>query len=293
LSSSKNRFGSSTRATPAGVLKFAPWINRLMGKTLPQYLHALGSRIDSIAQQYPDPANLPAGVARVEDPKRFFDELNARRLAMTPSAFYRQTRPAFFGLVGLIGGSSIQMQLVNKIYGEIMWEVSHMMSVVILNGLIETYANTASIGDLVSGASLSFHAPGLGGSQIEGYGFDLSGAGGNETWFIGTEAFSLVKDLIQSFDASDVESIEDVWNYFEGIANAVNASFEGYERAHTQPSSVYAGGCLLDWSSSCAALIFNGGFPDVNSTRFPAPVIVILHNQNNGSWSSGIYNFVP
>jgi hypothetical protein len=279
--------------TPAGIVKFAPWINRLMGKTLPALVHAVGTRIDSIAQLYPDPTNLPAGVARFEDPKRFFEELNTRRLAMTPSSFYERTRPAFFGLVGLIGGSSLQMQLVNKMYGEIMTEVSEMMSVLILNGLIEAYGNTAFIGDLVSGASLSFHAPGLGGSQIEGYGFDLSGAGGNETWFIGPEAFNLVRTLIQSFDASEVESIEDVWNYFEGIANAVNASFEGYERAHTQPDDVVQGGCLLDWSSSCAALVFNSGFPDVNTTRFPSPVIVIMHNQNNGSWSSGIYNFVP
>ena len=279
--------------TPAGVVKFAPWINRLMGKTLPQHLHALGNRAITIAQQYPDPASLPAGVARLEEPGRFFEELNKRRLASSPAAFYSRTQPAFFGLLGLMGGSSLQMKLVNEIYGPIMTEVSEMIAVLALNGLIETYANTASLGDLVSGASLSFHAPGMGGSHIEGYGLDTTGAGGNETWFIGPEAFDLVKNLIQSFDASDVESIEDVWNYFEGIADAVDASFEGYERAHTQPDAVYPGGCLLDDSSGCAALVFNSGFPDVNSTRFPSPVIVLLHNTNNGSWSSGIFNFVP
>lgn len=279
--------------TPAGVLKFAPWINRLMGKTLPQHLHALTNRVISITEQYPDPVNLPAGVARLENPVRFFDELNTRRLALTPASFYGRTQPAFFGLLGLMGGSSLQMKLVNKMYGEIMTEVSEMIAVLALNGLIEAYGNTASIGDLVSGGSLSFHAPGLGGSHIEGYGFDTTGAGGNETWFIGPEAFDLVKSLIESFDASDVESIQDVWNYFEGIADAVDASFEGYERAHTQPDTIYPGGCLLDWSSGCAALIFNSGFPDVNSTRFPSPVIVLMHNTNNGSWSSGIYNFVP
>jgi hypothetical protein len=174
-----------------------------------------------------------------------------------------------------------------------MREVSEMMAVLALNGLIETYGDTAQIGDLVSGASLSFHAPGLGGSHIEGYGLDTSSAGGNETWFIGPEAFELVTALIQSFDPSDVESIEDVWDYFEGIADAVDASFEGYERAHTQADVIYPGGCLLDDSYSCAALTFNSGFPDVNTTRFPSPVIVILHNTNNGSWSSGIFNFVP
>jgi hypothetical protein len=192
-----------------------------------------------------------------------------------------------------MSGCSLQMKLLNEVYGPIMKEVSEMMAVLALNGLIQNFANTAQIGDLVSGASLSFQAPGLGGSQIEGYGFDTTGAGGNETWFVGPEAFDLVHGLLTSFKPGDMHNIQDVWNYFKGIADAVNATFDGYQRAHTQGDDVYQGGCILDDSSGCTALIFNSGFPDVNSTRFPSPVIVILNNKNNGSWSSGIFNFIP
>lgn len=279
--------------TPAGIVKFAPQLNRLLGETIPLHLHAVTNRAISVAQQYPDPANLPGGVARLQGAEQFFAEINARREVLTPGSFYQQTQPAFFGLLGLMSGCSLQMKLVNEIYGPIMTEVSEMIAVLALNGLIETYGNTAAIGDLVSGASLSFHAPGLGGSQIEGYGFDTTSPSGNETWFIGPEAFDLVSNLIKSFKPEEMDSIQKVWDYFKGIADAVNATFEGYERAHTQADDLYQGGCILDDSFGCTALIFNSGFPDVNSTRFPSPVIVILNNKNNGSWSSGIFNFVP
>jgi hypothetical protein len=71
----------------------------------------------SIAQQYPDPVNLPGGVARLPGASQFFAALKARREALSPGSFYQQTQPAFFGLIGLIGGSSLQMKLVNEIYG--------------------------------------------------------------------------------------------------------------------------------------------------------------------------------
>jgi hypothetical protein len=52
-------------------------------------------------------------------------------------------------------------------------------------------------------------------------------------------------------------------------------------------------GCVLDDSSGCQSLVFGGGFPDVNTTRFPSPVIVLHRNWIAGGWGLGIFNFVP
>ena len=79
----------------------------------------------------------------------------------------------------------------------------------------------------------------------------------------------------------------------KGAQGAGQQAAEAYERAHTQPSSVMTGQCLLDDSPGCMSLVFGGGFPDVNTTRFPSPVIVLMRNMTTGSWSSGIYNIVP
>jgi hypothetical protein len=280
--------------TPRGVVRYAPYINRLMGDAVPMHLHALTNRTISIAQQYPDPANVPVGVARMLGAQQFFLAINANKSVVTPGAFYGQTQPAFFGLLGLMSGMSIQMNLVNELYGEIMWEVSDMIAVLAVNGMLTSYLNAAALGDIVSGASLSFHASGIGGSQIEAYGIDQTDVGGTETWFIGTEAFSAVRDVIENFLAvTDIESPQDLWDFFNDLAEAVGDAQEAYENAHTQPDEVYGGWCILDDSSSCTALVFNSGFPDVTTGRFPAPVIILINNKNNLSWGQGIFNFVP
>ena len=59
----------------------------------------------------------------------FVGDRRARPMAITPGAFYGQTQPAFFFLIGMFGGSSIQMQMIQKMYGEVMHEVDQMIGV--------------------------------------------------------------------------------------------------------------------------------------------------------------------
>lgn len=280
--------------TPHGVVRYAPQINRLMGNIIPAHLHAVTGRVVSVTLQYPDPGNVPPAVARLPGAREYFAGLQTTPQFQTPGGFYGRTRPAFFGLLGLMGGSSLQMKLVNDVYGPIMKEVSQMIAVLAANSLLTAYLDTVSLGDLVSGGSLSFHAPGLGGSAIEGYGFDTTNVAGNDVFFIGPEAFDAAQNLITAFNPGEIESLEDVYDYFSGIIDALEAAGAAYDNAHSQPDGLGVGQCLLDDGGGCTALYYNAaGFPDVNSTRFPSPVIVLLHNMNNGGWSSGIFNFVP
>jgi hypothetical protein len=210
----------------------------------------------------------------------------------------------------MFGGSSIQMQMIQKMYGEVMHEVDQMIGVLVAHSILSAFIPT-SVGELLSGASLSFHAPNLPGSAIEGSGFGTS-ATDNETWFIGPQAFQEVENLVDTVkgafenlqgsveecvDAAsqgqvtfcDLDSVND---FFDAIDGALQAAQAAYDLAHTQPSEV-ASGCILSDGGGCQSLVFNGGFPDVNTTRFPSPVIVLHRNWVTGGWAVGIWNFVP
>ncbi len=277
--------------TPHGIVRYAPQLNRLLTRTIPVYLHAVGNRAISIAQQYPDPPSAPPSVARMPGTLKFFANLE-RMKPVTPGTFYGQTQPAFFGLGGMLGGMSIQMNLVVQIYGPIFNEVAHILGVLVADGIIQSQMQTVGI-DIVSGASLSFHAPGMGGSHIESFVADPTNVGGNETWFLGPEAFKAAQDLIESFDPSDIENLEDLWDFFNGIADAVSGAADAYDNAHTQGDSLIPNGCILNDGGGCVATVFNSGFPDVNTTRFPSPVIVMIENLTTGNWGYGIFNVVP
>jgi beta-lactam-binding protein with PASTA domain len=296
--------------TPHAVVRYASQINTLMTKTVPLHVHATTKRLVTIAQQYPDPASVPAGVARLKGATEYFIALKGEPGFTTPDAFYGRTRPAFFFLISMFGGSSIQMQLIQKMYGEVMHEVDQMIGVLIAHSILSQFIGTG-VGDLLSGASLSFHAPNMPGSAIEGYGFGTS-AGDNETWFIGPQAFQAVEDLVDkvkgAFEALH-DSFEEcvdavssggagfcntdgVDNFFDEIKGALTGAQEAYDLIHTQPSHV-ENGCILNDGGGCQSLVFGSGFPDVNTTRFPSPVIVLHRNWVNGGWGLGIFNFVP
>jgi hypothetical protein len=276
--------------TPRGIVQNASRINRLMGETIPVNMHAMVNRLISIIDKYPDPANVPVGVARMLRPQLFFGGVPAGNGEMpaTPSSFYGQAQPAFFGLAGLMSGMSIQMNLVNRIYGPIMQDVTRMMVLLAANGLLAQYTNTANIFQIITGGSLSFHAPNLPGSSIEGLGFS-SNVAANDVFFVGPNAVSAVEDLLSAFNPGNIDSMQDVFDFFDGIIDALQGAGEAYDEAHKLPSS-FVNFCVFD--DPCTSLIYNSGFPDVNDSFIPSPVIVIVNNMDNGSWSSGIFNFV-
>jgi hypothetical protein len=301
---------SRVTITPYAVVRYGSQINQLMTRTMPLNVHATTNKLISIALQYPDPGAVPSGVARMQGATPFFVAMKGAPQLTTPGAFYGRTQPAFFFLLSMFGGSSIQMQMIQKMYGEVMHEVDQMIGVLIAHGILSHFIGTG-VGDLVSGGSLSFHAPKLPGSHIEGYGFGTL-ASDNETWFIGPEAFQAVEDLVDSVKGAFEDlssSYEDcvshvqngqaafcntdaVSDFFDKIEGAMSAAQEAYDNAHTQPSAV-ENGCILDDSGGCQSLVFGGGFPDVNTTRFPSPVIVLHRHWFAGGWGMGIFNFVP
>jgi hypothetical protein len=83
-----------------------------------------------------------------------------------------------------------------------------------------------------------------------------------------------------------------VSDFFDKIEGAMSAAQAAYDNAHTQPSAAIFG-CVLDDSAGCQSLVFGNGFPDVNTTRFPSPVIVLHRNWLAGGWGLGIFNFIP
>ena len=280
----------AVNVTPYGVVDNAPRLNVLLAQTLPGQLQALSSRINtvlisnSLASAQTTSTEFYAGLATS----------GQDRDALDPEALYRQPQPAFFGLLGLMAGSSLQMNLVNQMYGKIMQEVTRMLVIVAVNSLLQPYANSASMEGIISGGSLSFHAPNLAGSVIEGTGQNIEPKR-NDVYFIGPEAVSAVQGVLSSFDPRGIKSIKDLYKFFDGIVSALQTAGEAYDNAHKLPSEVETGGCLLDFgeSSSCTRLVYDVGFPDVNDTHFPSPVIVLYHNLDTGVWAQGIFNFVP
>ncbi len=104
-----------------------------------------------------------------------------------------------------------------------------------------------------------------------------------------------MQGVLTSFNPSNVKSIKDLYKFFDGIVSALQGAGKAYANAHKLPSDVVTGGCILDFGDnpSCSELYYDIGFPDVNDTRFPSGVIVLYHNLDTGSWSQGIFNFVP
>jgi hypothetical protein len=271
--------------TPHGVVKYATLINQLVANTLPAHLKAVTARVNTVLQG--------AALASVlASPKQFYAAAGQPG-TMGPNNAYLTARPAFFGLLGLFAGCSLQMDLVNRIYGPIMEEVTRMIVIVAANGLLNTYTNIAHMEGIISGASLSFHAPNLPGSVIEGSGTS-DNVSRNDVFFVGPAAVSAVQGVLSAFNPSNIHSLQDVYKFFDGIVNALQSAADAYDQAHKLPNDVVHG-CLLDGgeSFSCTELIYDAGFPDVNDTHFPSPVIVLYHNLDTGFWASGAFNFVP
>jgi len=273
--------------TPHGIVKQQTRLNILLGTTIPDYVNAVANRVNAVLQ-----AN--SLIASAATPA---DLLAATQPAfVSPAQFYGQARPAFFGLFWLLGGSSLQMRLVNEIYGPIMQEVSRMIVIVAANGLLQQFTNIASLEGLITGASQSFHAFNLGGSVIEGFGFNRDDASRNDVFLVGPAAVSALQSALGGLQCkpSNIHSIQDVYNCLKSVVDAVQTIQGGYEQAH-QPADSIQAGCILDFgeSFSCSELVYNSGFKDVNDTHFPSPVLVLVHNMDTGSWASIVVNFVP
>ena len=211
--------------------------------------------------------------------------------------YYADHRPAFFSLAGLSVATQIQMRIVTQFYGPILHDLARSAAILTANSLLQTYANTISLPGIITGASLSFHIFNQPGSVIEVNGANRNLPERSDVFLVGTAAIAAVEDLINAFDPSDVEDLDDVWNFFEGIVDAIQGAGQAFDDANQIADSTSFGACILPGSdSSCVDLVYDSGFGAVNKCSgfvcFPQPVIVLVHNLDTGGWSSGIFNFV-
>jgi hypothetical protein len=283
---------ASLNVTAHGIVRNAPALNNLLANTFPRYLHAVVDRTNAIL--------VAEGLASsTSTPDGFYEQLSQPsevRFAGTngTKAFYEQSRPAFFGLVGLVGGSSLQMNLVNRIYGPLMAEVSRWMVLLVIDDILTDYANFANMIGIRTGGSLSFHAYGIPGSDIE-----MIGAADiplrNDVYLVGPAGLLAAQEFIESFIPSDIESLQDVYDFFEGIKEAADGAVTAAQEANQLPDSV-ENGCLLDIFdefSGCKSLVYDSGFTSVRQPGGLAihPVLVISNNLDTGAWASFLANF--
>ena len=122
-----------------------------------------------------------------------------------------------------------------------MAQVSRMIVILAANALLEEYLNPAVMEGLITGASLAFHVNGEPGSVIEGSGMNRENVASNEVLFIGGAAVAAVEGLIDAFNPSNIDSFDDIDDYFEGIVDALQGAGEAYDQAEQPPDSVVPG----------------------------------------------------
>ncbi len=214
---------------------------------------------------------------------------------ITPAAFYSQARPAFFGLIGLLGGSNIQVQLVLKIYGPAITYLENAMIILAAEHLLNQYVNNMGMEGIITGASLSFHIFNAGGSVIEGNGFSRI-PGRNKVYLVGPNQVNAARGVIDAFRAEvDGKSINSIIKYIKGIAQAVDDA-GGSAQESTQWPTDLAFGCILTDSNQCLELVYQDGFNSVYSRSgfpIPAPVLIMVTNLDNGQWAFSLFNFLP
>ena len=92
----------SLDVTPHGIVKHTTAINNLIRSTMPAHMRAVAGKIGGVLQN--------EGLASVDlAPAEFFAGLQPSAGEISPAAFYQHEQPAFFGMLGLFGGSSLQM----------------------------------------------------------------------------------------------------------------------------------------------------------------------------------------
>jgi len=274
-----------------GVVRRANVVNQLVSIRIPRLLDA---QVSAIARALRD-----GGLARSVEPlDRFYGERSAPLLAdaRDPASYYGRRQPVFFSLPSLMSANRIQMDLIKDIYFPIMGEVIKGAGILVANNLVRSYTNAGSLVGVVTGASVSFNVFNMGGSVIEGFGFDRDFPEGNQVFIVGPsaiDAFTTLLDRIRNRPDS-FEDVEALVEYFDGLADdARNLGSTVFDSANMTPSGV-VGGCIFDFSSACSELVYDAGFNSVHTSgSFAAPVLFLVRNVVTGSWGIYIAPFLP
>ncbi|RMD63819.1 PASTA domain-containing protein [Candidatus Parcubacteria bacterium] len=273
--------------TVHGVVKYAGWMNLLLGDALPKYLHTLVNRIDQALRD-------EGLVVMYRDVQKLY--ANAAPFGTGPARYYREVSPTFFGLVGLLAGSSIQVQLVQDIYGPAFTYLENAMITLAAHGLLQSYFNGGILHGIKTGASLSAHVFGASGSLIE-----MNGANEiprrNLVFLVGPDAVNQVRSVLESIiNLKDIRDLNDLREKLEAVIDALKGAGKEYRKARQFPDQVF-NNCIFSSDSICSELVYNAGFKSVYHCSgffcFSAPVLIMARNLDTDDWDFGLFNFLP
>lgn len=275
-----------------GVVSSSGNLNKLLSDTIPTYQQALINKVEAALKAY----GMAASAGSPQEMYAAMGVMSAEAEGgshQSPEEFYGSITPAFFGLVDLMMGSSIQGQLINMMYGQAFTYLENTMILLAANSLLGVYVNNLTLEGIITGASLSFHIFNAPGSVIEGSAINPIPSR-NDVLLVGPNQVAAVRGLLEAFKPGDMDNLDDVYNYFQGIVDAIQAAGESYDEAHQPPDDVVYG-CILSDSGSCREAYYSNGFNSVYTCSGwfcpPAAVIVIIHNLDTGEWAWGLYNF--
>lgn len=263
-----------------GVTQASSRLNLLMADVFPRYQVVL---IDKIAQALQQNGFAAAPTT----PQTFYAQSGPRQAS--PADFYAEVRPAFFGLVDLCLGSSIQGQLINLLYGDAFRQLENTMILLVANGLLNSFINNLSLDGIITGASLTFHVFNQQGSVIEGSVVNLLPAR-NDVILVGPDQVDAVRTLLEN--PPQLNDLESIYGFFENIKGAV-ASFN---QSFQPPVEVFANACILGGGPGCNVASYPSGFTSVYTCSgficLPSVVLVMVHNLDTGQWGFELFNFL-
>jgi hypothetical protein len=277
-----------------GVVSSSGYLNKLLADSIPVFQRAQVTMIERVLKGN----GLIASATNPTEMYAALGVLGSERSPQpvpSPEEYYANIQPAFFGLVDLMMGSSIQGQLINMMYGEAFRYLENAMITLAAESLLAQFINNATLDGIITGASLSIHIFYAPGSVIEGNAINPI-ASRNDVLLVGPNQVNAVRGLLEAFVPGDMDNLDDIYNYFEGIVDAIQGAGESYDEAHQPPDAVYPYSCILGGGDACSSASYNNGFGSVYTCSgwlcLPAPVIVIIHNLDTGEWAWGIYNFM-
>ncbi len=280
--------------TVHGWVKAKGLVNHLYAVVVPRYLHSMVNRYEQ--------AILDEGIGIVykRTPGDFYRSLITPQprlvvAPMGPREFYEGERPAFFSLAGMSIAVQIQMRIVTDVYGPILHDLARSAALLVANDLLNRFVNNLGLHGIVTGASLSFHIFNAAGSFIEVSGANREIPGRSDVFLVGSAAIAAVEDLFNALNPDDFEDLDDVWEFFEGVVEALEGAGEAFDDANQVPGDL-APGCILSSNPSCVELIYPSGFkPVIKCSGFiclPQPVLVLVHNLDTGTWAFDLFNFL-
>lgn len=131
-------------------------------------------------------------------------------------------------------------------------------------------------------------------------GISLAAAQSADVFLIGGAAVAALQAAGQALPPpSNPQSMQDVFDYFDGVVDAINGVGQAYDDAHQQPASVAVNsfdnfGCLPSLSDFCIELRYPTGFKNVSGGSLSFTVLMLVRTGGpRPQYGSRVFNFAP